>query len=109
MDRRRFLKALVFALIAATARVPFLASVAAAGSTKPVSYGGRLYRTDGSGKVFVSSNGGTTWTLQTDLGRRCSVTKLAVDRSNRLNATVGFASWTFGLVLAPDLKSWRTA
>jgi len=97
------------AFIAATARVPFLAGVAAAGSTKPVSYGGLLYRTDGSGKVFVSSNGGTTWTLQTDLGGKCSVTKLAVDRSNRLNATVGFASWTFGLVLAPDLKSWRTA
>ena len=109
MDRRRFLKALGFALIAATARVPFLASVAAAGSTKPVSYGGRLYRTDGSGKVYVSTNGGSIWMLQTDLGGRCSVSKLTVDRRNRLNASVGFGGWTFGLVLAPDLKSWRTA
>jgi hypothetical protein len=109
MDRRRFLKALGLAFIAATARVPFLASVVAAGATKPVSFGGRLYRNDGSGKIFVSTNGGTSWTQQTDLGRNCSVTKLAVDRSNRLNATVGFSSWTFGLVLAPDLKSWRTA
>jgi hypothetical protein len=109
MDRRRFLKALGFALIAATARVPFLASVTAAAVTKPVSFGGRLYRNDGSGKIFVSANGGTSWTQQTDLGRACSVTKLTVDRSNRLNASVGFGSWTFGLVLAPDLKSWRTA
>ena len=109
MDRRRFLKAMGLALIAATARMPFLASIAAAAATKQVSFGGRLYRVDGSGKVFVSANGGTTWTVQTNLGRSCSVTKLAVDQSNRLNASVGFGSWTFGLVLAPDLKSWRTA
>jgi hypothetical protein len=108
MHRRKFLKLLGLASIAATARLPLLAGFAAA-AMKTVSYGGRLYRSDGSGKVYVSTNGGTKWALQTDLGRSYSVTKLAVDRSNRLNASVGFASWSFGLVLAPDLNSWRTA
>src|SRR6266576_5799504 len=108
MHRRKFLKLLGLATIGATARLPFLAGLAAA-ALKTVPYGGRLYRTDGSGKVYVSTNGGTNWALQTDLGRSYSVSKLAVDRSNRLNASVGFGSWTFGLVLAPDLKSWRTA
>jgi hypothetical protein len=108
MHRRKFLKLLGLATIGATARLPFLAGLAAA-AMKTVSFGGQLYRTDGSGKVYVSANGGTTWSLQTDLGGKYSVSKLAVDRRSRLNATVGFGSWTFGLVLAPDLKSWRTA
>ena len=107
MHRRKFLKLLGLASIGATARLPFLAGLAAA-AIKTVPYGGRLYRTDGSGKVYVSGNGGTVWALQTDLGRSYSVTKLTVDRSNRLNASVGFGGWSFGLVLAPDLKSWRT-
>jgi hypothetical protein len=108
MHRRTFLRLVGLASIAATARLPFLAGATAAAAAKGVAFGGRLYRADGSGKVFVSANGGTNWALQTDLGNRCSVTKLAVDRGNRLNATVGFSSWTFGLVLAPDLTSWRT-
>jgi hypothetical protein len=108
MRRRTFLKFIGLASVGATARLPFFAVVAAAG-TKAVSYGGRQYRSDGSGKVYVSTNGGTTWALQTDLGRSYSVTRLAVDRRNRLNATVGFAGWTFGLVLAPDLGAWWTA
>lgn len=108
MHRRRFLKALGLASIAATARLPLGAELVAAAAAKPVSYGGRLYRSDGSGKVYVSSNGGTSWALQTDLGRSYSIAKLAVDRTNRLNASVGFGGWTFGLVLAPDLKAWRT-
>jgi hypothetical protein len=108
MHRRRFLKLLGLASTAAAARLPFLAGFTAAATTKTVSYGGRLYRNDGSGKVYVSANGGASWTLQTDLGRKYSVTKLVVDRANRLIASVGFGSWSFDLVLAPDLKAWRT-
>lgn len=107
MRRRTFLKLIGLASVGAMARLPFLAAAVAA-ATKSVSYSGRLYRSDGTGKVYVSSNGGTSWAQQTDLGRSYSVTKLAVDRKNHLNATVGFGGWSFGLVLAPDLKAWRT-
>jgi hypothetical protein len=107
MRRRTFLKFLGLASLGATARLPFFAAVAAA-ATKTVAHSGRLYRTDGSGKISVSTDGGATWSLHTNLGRSYSVTKLAVDRSNRLNASVGFGGWSFALVLAPDLKMWRT-
>jgi hypothetical protein len=88
--------------------LPFLAGLTAAATPKTISYAGRLYRIDGSGKVYVSGNGGTSWTLQTDLGRKYSVTRLVVDPADRLTASVGFDSWSFSLVLAPDLKAWRT-
>jgi hypothetical protein len=107
MHRREFLKLVAAASVGAAARLPFVAAVAAAG-TKTVSYGGRLYRSDGTGKISVSRDAGSTWKLHSDLGRSYAVTKLAVDRRNRLGATVGFSGWAFRLVLAPDLKSWRT-
>jgi hypothetical protein len=107
MDRRRFLKLLGWSSMAATLRLPFADAIASA-APKTVSFGGRLYRSDGTGKVYVSSNGGSSWAQQTDFGRSLSVTKLAVDRSNRLNASLAFGAWSFGLALAPDLKAWRT-
>jgi hypothetical protein len=108
MHRRSFVKGLGLAFVAATARVPLVAQAVAAAAPKPVSYAGRLYRNDGTGRIFVSEDAGTTWTQQTDLGAELSVMKLAVDRGNRLNAIVSYRSSSFGLVLAPDLKAWRT-
>jgi hypothetical protein len=108
MNRRKFLQLLCLASTAVAARFPFpWESVSAA--SKVVSYGGRLYRSDGSGRVYVSADNGRTWGVQTNLGSSNSISRLAVDKSNHLRATVGFSGWTFGLVLGPDSTAWLTA
>jgi hypothetical protein len=106
MERRSFLKALALSAVAAMARLPFADQIAAA-TSKTAKYGSSLYRADG-GRVYVSDDGGATWKLHSDLGPSYSISRLAVDRSNRLAATVGFAGWSFGLFLGSDLKRWRT-
>jgi hypothetical protein len=108
MNRRKFLQMLGLASTAVAARFPFpWESVSAA--SKTVSYGGRLYRSDGSGRVYVSTNNGRTWGVQANLGSSNSVSRLAVDKSNHLCATVAHSGWTFGLVLAPDSTAWLTS
>jgi hypothetical protein len=107
MHRRTFLRLLTVSTIGATLPVPFAWATVAAGS-KAVSAGGRLYRSDGTGRVDVSLDTGKTWALHSDLGSSCSVTKLSVDAGDRLHANVGFSRWSFGLMLGPDLRSWLT-
>jgi hypothetical protein len=107
MERRRFLKLLGFGAVGATMGLPFGSGLAMAGSTT-VSCGGKLYRSKGTGKVYVSDTGGKSWKLHSDLGASYSITRLAVDKQGRLNATVRFRGWSFGLVLASNLKSWLT-
>jgi photosystem II stability/assembly factor-like uncharacterized protein len=107
MDRRDFLRLASFATTAAVVRVPFWAGTAAA-ATKPVSANGLLYKTDGTGKIFVSATNGKTWTLQTNLGSMYAVSALAVDKAGRLLATVVFKGRSFGLKLATDKRSWMT-
>ncbi len=108
MLRRDFLKLVGLAATgtAIASAVPWIAAVAA---TKTVSAGGRLYRSDGSGRVSVSLDDGKTWAVHSDLGSEFAVTDLAVDRSDRLLATVGYRAWSFELLLAPNLVSWLTA
>ncbi len=107
MDRRKFLKLLGLAVTAVTARLSFPWEAVSAAS-KTVPFAGRLYRSDGSGRIYVSADSGKTWALHSDLGSSNSVTKLAVDKMNKLRATVGYAGWSFGLVLAPNLTAWLT-
>ena len=107
MHRRRFLKLLGLASAWSALRFPIpWAAVSAA--SKSVSAGGRLYRSDGTGRVYVSTDGGLTWRLHSDLGSGYSVTRLTVDRGDRLHANVGFQAWSFNLVLAPNRQSWLT-
>lgn len=108
MRRRKFLKLLGLTSLAGSIPLPF-ASVAGAAAAKPISSGGRYYRTDGSGQVFVSLDKGETWALHSDLGPDYSVTRLASDRSDRLHATVGYSAWSFELLLASNQLSWLTA
>ena len=66
MDRRDFLRLATFAATAAVIRVPLFAGAAEA-AAKPVSANGLLYKTDGTGKIFVSATNGKTWTLHSNL------------------------------------------
>ena len=104
MRRRTFLK-LAASTTAATA-FQFGFPWAAAAGTGYVSFAGSLYRAGGAGKVETSADGGRTWTLHSDLGDMYSIKRLAVDRRNRLRLTVGYAGYTFPLVLAQDKRSW---
>lgn len=107
MDRRDFLRLATLAATAAVVRVPFFAGAAEA-AAKPVSANGLLYKTDGTGRIFVSATNGKTWTLHSNLGPTNSVTGLAVDKAGRLLASVAYKGRTFGLKLATDKRSWMT-
>ena len=106
MQRRTFLKVSAVAVAALAGRLAF--PWAAAAATGDVSYAGALYRTGGAGKVLTSADGGTSWSLHSDLGDVYSITKLATDRRGRLRLTVGYGGHTFALALAPDARSWLT-
>jgi hypothetical protein len=67
-----------------------------------------LYRAGGNGRILTSADGGVSWTLHSDLGDIYSVSRLAVDRSNRLRATVDYGTRGFVLTLGPDSRSWLT-
>jgi hypothetical protein len=104
MRRRTFLKLAASATVATAWRFAF--PWAAAAATRYVSYAGSLYRAGGAGKIQTSADGGRTWRLHSDLGDMYSIKRLAVDRRNRLGLTVGYAGYTFPLVLAQDKRSW---
>ena len=108
MRRRNFLKLVGLTSLGAVIRLPFAAVVAGAAS-RPISSGGRLYKTDGTDRIYVSLDKGRTWALHSGLGPDYSVLALAADRADRLHATVGFSAWSFELLLAPNQTSWLTA
>jgi len=107
MERRTFLKLAATATVAAASQLAF--PWAASAASRQVSFAGSLYRAGGGGRIETSTNAGRTWALHSDLGDMYRITKLAVDRRNRLRLTVGYAGRTFPLVLAPDKRSWLTA
>jgi len=107
MRRRSFLKLVGLATTGAALRMA-LPIAAAAAASKAVSWGGSLYRSDGSGRVFVSGDAGKSWALHSDLGADYAVSRIAVDRGDHLQATVGYRAWSFKLTLAPNLRSWLT-
>ncbi len=108
MERRTFLKLASSATVVAAGRLAF--PWAAAAASRYVSYAGSLYRAGGAGKIETSTDAGRSWVLHSDLGDMYSIKNLAVDRrSTRLDLTVGYAGYTFPLVLAQDKRSWLTA
>jgi hypothetical protein len=109
MHRRSFLKLGAALSVGAVMPLGFdwEAVAAAAAAARTVSAGGRLYKFSGR-RVYVSRTRGKTWALHSDLGPNCPVRRLTVDRRGRLHASVGYRRWSFGLVLAPDRRTWLT-
>ena len=108
MKRQTFLKLGASATVAAAGRLAF--PLAAAARIQYVSYAGSLYRAGGGGKIEMSTDGGRTWTLHSDLGDMYSIRKLVVNgRNTRLKLSVGYGAHRFPLVLAQDKRSWLTA
>ena len=107
MQRRGFLKLAAASVVVSAARLAFPWAAAPAKAVG-VSYGGVLYRPGGNGRIMTSADGGLSWTLHSDLGDIYSVSRLAMDRSSRLRATVDFGTRGFMLTLGPDRRSWLT-
>jgi hypothetical protein len=110
LPRRRFLKGLGVAGLAAVLRLPFGASgvAAAAGTTSTVTVNGVTYRVNGTGKVLQSRDGGATWKVQSDLGSIYSISTIKKDSAGRVRIDVGYSGSKFGLVLDADGIRWRT-
>jgi hypothetical protein len=107
IHRRRFLKLLGLGSLAATLPLPF--SAIALSASRTASANGMLYRGDGGGRIYVSSDGGATWQLHTYLGPDYGVQRLTTDRRGQLRASIGYLGRTFELVLSPNLRQWLTS
>lgn len=107
MRRRRFLQLMGLGSLGAGLQLA-RGAVPAFAAPKPVSAGGRLYRSEG-GRIYVSADGGVTWQQHVYLGPDYVIQRLATDRREAVHATVGYLGRTFELTLAPNLKSWLTA
>ena len=107
MQRRRFLKLTALAGVGAALRLPF-EWVPALGASSVTSLNGVSYRGDRRGRIFASTNGGATWRLHASFGSSYAVTRLAVDRTGGVRATLAYKRRTFALVLSPDQSRWLT-
>jgi hypothetical protein len=105
LTRRKFLQLTGLATVAAVVGVPFGAAAASAGSNTGSS-GGKLYRGDRRGHIYVSADGGTTWALHTFLGKNYNIRRMATDRRGRLNAKIDYRTGSFKLALAQDGDRW---
>ena len=112
MDRRGFLKGTGFASVAG------VAAVAVSQANRPalrwvrlreVAVGDRMYRVDGSSQVYVSEDGGDTWTVHTAFNKRYSVQGIGA-RAGGVRIRVAFAGGhRFTLALGDDQQAWLTA
>jgi hypothetical protein len=107
MFRRDFLKfSGLFSAALLTTAVP-----AAQVLARPVqaAFSGSLYRGTADGSIFVSADGGKTWSLHTRFGSHLSVAHLYVDLRQRLVAVLTCEGYGFRLTLAPRSRAWHTA
>jgi hypothetical protein len=105
LTRRKFLQLASLAGVVAVVGVPFGAGAVSAGSNTG-SLGGKLYRGDRHGHIYVSADGGTTWELHTFLGKKYNIRRMVTDRRGRLNAKIDYGTGSFKLTLAQDADRW---
>ena len=113
MDRRAFLKGTGLATAAwiagAVVAAGGPATRALARPRHEVAVGSLRYRIDGGPQVFVSRDGGATWTSHANLGDRYSIRTLRADGRGRVRLTVHFDRRQFYLELARDKAAWLVA
>jgi hypothetical protein len=123
IDRRRFLKALGLGSVAAALGVwpraePSHASSVPRASASPAKLGqteisamsaSSMFRGDRSGMIYISRDGGATWTRHSHLGAEYSVRRVRTSRSGLVRLDVGYRGRSFKLILTPDERAWRTA
>jgi hypothetical protein len=108
MRRRKFLKLVGLSSLAAGLQIPFGVAFAAAAS-RTLSAGELSYKWDGSGRVYLSEDGGKTWRQHSDLGPTYSIVRMSADRDGGVHSLVDFRGRTFELLLASDRRLWLTA
>ena len=111
MRRRSFLKLIGLASVwASSLSASAVAAVTQRSPTRDpaeLATTGLRYQANG-GRVYVSSDNGTSWAPHTYLGPDYAIRRLVTDGS-AVQLTVGYLGRTFDLTLAADLRSWMTA
>lgn len=107
MNRRDFLK---FSSLLSTVFIfQFHPLVKKFNSHAEVEAQGTLYRGTHDGHIMVSRDTGRTWQPHIKLGTEYSIDELFLDRSNQVRAQVGFAGYSFDLILSRNGSTWQTA
>ena len=111
MDRRGFLKGTGLASMAGVAAVALSQADGPAfrwSRSRDLAVGDRVYRVDGSSRVYVSMDGGATWAVHSKLAERLSVRAIGRGAGRRVSIGVAFSGRQFLLYLADDQLGWQT-
>ena len=71
--------------------------------------GGKSYRGNASGEVYVSEDSGQTWQLHTRLGREYTILNIFSGQDGQVYLLAGYKGRSFHLSLAPDGQFWNSA
>lgn len=107
MFRRDFLK--LSSLFSAALLVSTVPAGAVLARPVEAQLGGSRYRGTADGSIFVSADGGKTWSLHTRFGSHLSVARLYVDLRQQLVAVLNCEGYGFRIALGPGSRTWRTA
>ena len=117
LNRRQFLKGAVLATAAAgAASVAGIAASNGAGGLGQlpgrghdlVSVRGRMYRLDGTARVLVSRDAGSSWAVHSKFAPRFAAERLKVDTLGDAWLVVRHDDRRFRLLLSEDGLAWRT-
>lgn len=107
MNRRDFLK--VSSLLSTVFVFQFHPLVKKINSPVEVEAQGARYRGTHDGHIMVSHDAGRTWQPHIKLGVEYAIEELFLDGLNQVRAQVGFAGYSFDLILSRNGTSWQTA
>ena len=106
MNRRGFLK--LTALLSSSVLLNFTGLSEFGSMSHQVQSRELLFKGNSDGEIFYSRDSGKTWLEHTRFASGTSIIDLAVDRSERVYALLGYSGYTFQLKLALDGRSWMT-
>jgi hypothetical protein len=77
-----------------------------AGEKTSTTVKGKMYRGTEDGKIYSSDDQGKTWKMMVNFGPDYSITRVDMDRSQKVVARLQFANHGFKINLLEDGKTW---